>query len=181
MHMEGMLVVAPDRVMASMTIGTVLAMSVACGSSGRGRVSAGGDLFSVAIPTGWHQAPALGPSAGANSAHHGELRLVGPGNRSVEISWVDGPLENGFTAATFTDKVRSTPVTVGGQSTVLDDYELTQANKQTRVGLLSGVSHRVDGHQVGFVAECWQTDVADGDYSGCVAILSSWQWGSGAS
>lgn len=72
-------------------------------------------------------------------------------------------------------------MTVGGQHTVLDDYELTDANTQTRIGLLSGVSRRVDGHQVGFVAECWATDVTDDDFSGCVAILSSWQWGSGAS
>ena len=182
MHMKGMLVVAPVRVVASMTIAVVLALSVACSSSGRGRVSAGDDLFSVALPAGWHQAPPVGPFGSANSPDSGALRLVGPGNRSVQISWVDGPYENGFTVATFTHKVRSIPVTVGGQNTVLDEYELPHADRvPTHVGLMAGVSHRVDGHQVGFVADCQPADVADGDYAGCVAILSSWQWGSGAS
>lgn len=77
--------------------------------------------------------------------------------------------------------MRNIPVTVGGQSTFVADYQTTAfGGAKKRVGLLSGVSHTVHGRQVGFVATCRPTSITDGDYSWCVDILSSWQWGRGA-
>lgn len=160
--------------------GAVVAIVVGCGSSGSARATAGNDLFSVAIPQDWHQTPVVGPSGGASFPDEGALRLVGPGNRAIQISWIDGPYTNGLTDQAD-NLVRNIPVNVDGQSTVVADYQTTDiSGLHRRIGLLSGVSRTVHGRQVGFTATCQPSGVNDGDYSWCVDILNSWQWGSGS-
>lgn len=168
------------QLMTSVAVGVALSVFTACGSSANGRVVAANDLFSVAIPAGWHQAPVVAPSGGASYPDEGALRLVGPGNRAVQISWIDGSYSNGFIDATD-NVVRNIPVTLGGQSAIVADHQTTSINGvRKRLGLLSGVSHTVHGRQVGFVATCEPGSATVGDYSWCVAILDSWRWGSSA-
>ena len=168
------------RLTTSTVIGSALAMCLGCGSSSGPRATALNDLFSVAIPAGWHQTAAVAPSGGANFPDEGALRLAGPGNRAVEISWIDGPYSFGLTDQ-HDNLVRNIAVTVAGQSTVIADYQMIPiGGAEKRVGLLSGVSHTVHGRQVGFVATCSPSSTSDGNYSWCADILSSWRWGLGA-
>jgi hypothetical protein len=161
----------------ALAVGAVAA--VGCGSGGAARVMAPNDLFSVAIPQGWHQTAVTGPVASKSFPDAGALRLVGPSNRIVDIRWIDGPLTNGLSDQT-NNVVRNLPVTVGGDQTVLADFQTTDmSGVHHRVGLLSGVSHTVHGRQVGFTATCQPASISDGDYSWCLDILGSWEWGSG--
>jgi hypothetical protein len=110
------------------------------------------------------------------------MELAGPGDRRIEILWDKG-IGGGWG---FTDQrpalIRNIPLTIAGHASVLADYQLYENGvPQGRGAFLTGLPRTIDGRTVGFDARCDPDQTSDTTYSWCVAILSSWTWGSGAS